>query len=322
MYLKVAIFQPDLREHAPRTTSVLKKCDFPAGAAAASLRVLRLYLKVAIFQPELQEHAPRTTFVLKSCDFQAGAAADQGGIEPGTAGLRKQARTPRDNFQKPFREQENRTAPQRECFDTHDLRRGFAALKTNSHGATARALRHAESPQRVRQGQDKFARRHSESASTRTISAEGSPRSRQIRTAPQRERFDTHALRRGFAKVKTNSHGATARALRHARSPQRVRQGQDKFARRHSESASTRTISAEGSPRSRQIRTAPQRERFDTHDLRRGLVALKTNSHGATARALRHARSPQRVRQGQDKFARRHSESASTRTISAEGCVS
>ena len=259
--------------------------------SCSSLRVLRLYLKVAIFQPELQEHAPRTTFVLKSCDFQAGAAADQGGIEPGTAELRKQARTPRDNFQKPFREQENRTAPQRERFDTHDLR-------------------------------SRCARRHSESASTRRISAEGSPRSRQIRTAPQRERFDTHDLRRGFAALKTNSHGATARALRHARSPQRVHRAQDKFARRHSESASTRTISAEGSPRSRQIRTAPQRERFDTHDPRRGFIGLKTNSHGATARALRHARSPQRVHRAQDKFARRHSESASTRTISAEGCVS
>ena len=168
----------------------------------------------------------------------------------------------------------------------------------------------------------KYARRHSESASTRTISAEGSPRSRQIRTAPQRERFDTHDPHRGFIGLKTNSHGATARALRHARSPQRVHRAQDKFARRHSESASTRTISAEGSPRSRQIRTAPQRERFDTHDPRRGFIGLKTNSHGATARALRHARSPQRVRRAQDKFARRHSESASTRTISAEGCVS
>ena len=164
-----------------------------------------------------------------------------------------------------------RTAPQRERTDTHDPRRGFIGLKTNSHGATARALRHAGSPQRVRQGQDKFARRHSESASTRTISAEGSPRSRQIRTAPQRERFDTHDLRRGFIGLKTKTHGATARALRHARSPQRVRRAQDKFARRHSESASTRTISAEGSSGSRQIRTAPQRERFDTHDLRRGV---------------------------------------------------
>ena len=135
-----------------------------------------------------------------------------------------------------------------------------------SHGATARALRHARSPQRVHRAQDRCARRHSESDPTRTIPAEGSSGSRQIRTAPQRERFDTHDLRRGFAKVKTNSHGATARALRHARFPQRVRRDQDRFARRHSESASTRTIPAEGSSGSRQIRTAPQRERFDTHD--------------------------------------------------------
>ena len=175
---------------------------------------------------------------------------------------------------------------------------------------------HHETTSKSRFASKKIARRHSESASTRTISAEGSSGSRQMRTAPQRERSDTHDPRRGFIGLKTSSHGATARALRRAGSPQRVRQGQDKFARRHSESASTRTISAEGS------RTAPQRERSDTHDFRRGFIGLKTNSHGATARALRHARSPQRVRRAQDKFARRHSESASTRTISAEGCVS
>ena len=224
---------------------------FSSRSCRSTLRVLRLYLKAAILKP---------------------AAADQGGIEPATAGLRKQAREPRDNFQRPFREQENRTAPQREHFHTHNLRRGFIGLKTDSHGTTARAIRHARSPQRVHRAQDRFARDHSESASTRTISAEGSPRSRQMRTAPQRERFDTHDLRRGFAAVKTHSHGA------------------------RSESASTRTISAEGSPRSRQIRTGPQRERFDTHDLCRGFAEVKTNSHGATARALRRARSPQRVR--------------------------
>ena len=33
LYLKVVIFQPELRECAPRTTFVLKSCDFPAGAA-------------------------------------------------------------------------------------------------------------------------------------------------------------------------------------------------------------------------------------------------------------------------------------------------
>ena len=144
--------------------------------------------------------------------------------------------------------------------------------RRTSHGATASALRHARSPQRVCRAQDTFARRHSESASTSTISAEGSPSSRHIRTAPQRERVDTHDLRRGFAQLETHSHGATARALRHAQSPQRVRRAQDTFARRHSECASTRTISTEGLPSSRQVRTAPQRERFDTHDLRKGFT--------------------------------------------------
>ena len=154
-----------------------------------------------------------------------------------------------------------RTAPQRERSDTHDPRRGFVGQCANSHGATARAIRHARSPQRVRRPACRFARRHSESAPTRTIPAEGSSASVQIRTAPQRERSDTHDPRRGFVGQCANSHGATARALRHARSPQRVRRPVCKFARRHSESAPTRTIPAEGSSASVQIRTAPQRER-------------------------------------------------------------
>ena len=131
LYLKVAIFQPELREHAPNTMSVLKSCDFLTGAAGARSAYYVCTLKVAIFQPGLQEHAPRTTFVLKSCDFQAGAAADQEGIEPATVGLRKQAREPRRNFQRPFREQQIRTAPQRERFDTHDPRRASRAACRN-----------------------------------------------------------------------------------------------------------------------------------------------------------------------------------------------
>ena len=281
-----------------------------------------MYLRAAIFKPELREHAPRTTFVLKGCDCQAGAAADQGESNPrprdcesrranhettskGRFASKKIARRRSESAstrtipaQGSPRSRQIRTALQRERSDTHDLRRGFAAVKTNSygatattlrharsprrgfaavktdsHGATARAMRHARSPQRVHRAQDRFARDHSESDQTRTISAEGSSGSRQIRTAPQRERFDTHDLRRGFAAVKTDSHGATARAIRHARSPQRVHRAQDRFARDHSESDPTRTIPAEGSPRSRQIRTAPQRERCDAHDLRRGYAS-------------------------------------------------
>ena len=88
------------------------------------------------------------------------------------------------------------------------------------------APRHSE----TRRAQETFARRHSESASTRAISAEGSPSSRHIRTAPQRERFDTHDLRRGFAELKT-IRTAPQRECFDARSPQRVRRAQDKFAR-------------------------------------------------------------------------------------------
>ena len=232
-------------------------------------------LKTAMFEPELPRTRGESNPRPRDCESRL---ANHETTSKGRFASKKFARrhsesasTRRIPAEGSPRPRQIRAAPQRERFDTHDPRRGFIGLKTNSHGATARSLRHARSPQRVRRAQDKFARRHSESASTRTIPAEGSSGSRQIRTAPQRERFDTHDLRREFAALKTNSHGATARALRHARSPQRVHRAQDKFARRHSESASTRTISAEGSPRSRQIRTAPQRERFDTHDLRRGV---------------------------------------------------
>ena len=104
LYLKVAIFQPKLREHAPRTTSVLKSYDF---------------------QPELQEHAPRTTFVLKSCDVQAGCRGPGG----------------------------NRTRDRRiakaGAQTTRQLPKAVSRARI-LHGATARALRHAQSPQRVR----------------------------------------------------------------------------------------------------------------------------------------------------------------------------
>ena len=180
LYLKVAIFQPELREHAPHTTSVLKDCDFPPGAAGAhsagvcsayydctqklrfsslscgsTLRTLRLYLKVPIFQPELQEHAPRTTFVLKSCDFQAGAAADQGESNPRPRDCESRRANHETTSKGRLASKNICTAPQRERFDAHNLRRGFAETKTNSHGATARALRRTRSPQRVARGQQK-----------------------------------------------------------------------------------------------------------------------------------------------------------------------
>ena len=136
------------------------------------------------------------------------------------------------------------------------------------------------------------------------------------RAAPQRERFDARDPCKGFIGEVVNSHGAIARAIRHARSPQRVRRRSCRFARRHSESDPTRAIPAEGSSAKLQIRTAPQRERSDTHNPRRGFVGQRANSHGARSES---ARSPQRVCRPRRKFARRHSESDPTRTIPAEG---
>ena len=160
--LKITIFNPE-RQCSSRSPACVLETEISAGAAGMNF-----------------------TLVLENCYSWAGAGADKGKIEPATPRLRKQARKPRHNFQRPFASSESekiRTVPQRERFDTHDLRRRFAALKPNSHGATARALQHARSP--------------CESSSTRTISAEASARPRQLRTAPQRERFDTRDLRRG-----------------------------------------------------------------------------------------------------------------------------
>ena len=172
VYLKVAIFQPELQEYGPRAT-----LRFSSRSCGGVLRVLRLYLKVAIFQPELREHAPHTTSVLKSCDFPAGAAGARSAYYatfvlkscdfkpelPRTRGESnprpRECESRRANHEtsskRPFREQEYCTAPQRERFDTPNLRRGVAETKTNSHGATARALRRERSPQRVARGPQK-----------------------------------------------------------------------------------------------------------------------------------------------------------------------
>ena len=204
-----------------------------------------------------------------------------------------------------------RTAPQRERCDAHDPRRGCAPG----------AIRRARNPQRFRRRRDQSARRHKGSHSTRTIPAEGSQFSFEICTAPQRERFDTHDPRRGSESEIQNSHGATKGAMRHARNPQKVQIRASKFARRHNGSDATCTIPAEGSNPSLKIRTAPQRERRDMHDPRRGLESEFQNSYGATTGAMRRARSPQRVRIRVSKFARRHNGSDATRTKPAEGAL-
>ena len=140
-------------------------------------------------------------------------------------------------------------APQRERSDKPDPCRGFLGELKDAHGTTARALRHARSPQRVHRSTAGWARRHSESAPTRPIPVTG------------------------FLGELKDAHGTTARALRHARSPQRVHRSTAGWARHHSESAPTRAIPVEGSSASSRMGTAPQRERSDTPDPR-GFIAL------------------------------------------------
>ena len=161
----------------------------------------------------------------------------------------------------------------------------------NSHRAIARVFRHARSLQKVSEATLQFARLHSESVSTSTKPAKATLK---IRTAPQRERFDTHVTRR--ARVSNQRFAAPAKAFRHARNLQKVRNLRLKFARRHSESVSTRAT----------------RKGFS------GNVEKYARPHGATARAIRHARDLSVCRRASE-FARRHSVSAPTRTEHAEG---
>ena len=169
LYSKVAIFQPELRECAPRTT---------------------LYLKVAIFQPELREHAPHTTSVLKSCDFPAGAAGARSAYYVCTYKLRFSSRSCRGPGG-------NRT----HC----ESRRASHETTSKGHFAS-----------------NKFARRHSESASTRTIPAEGRAQLAEIVKSPQFLNLDHANLRRGSRAHRRNRKKSSVFEPRPRGSPQRV----------------------------------------------------------------------------------------------------
>ena len=257
----------------------------------SSLSLSLLLLPSPPFSPPSSPPPPPPSSSLLLPGEEGGGRREEGGGEEG-GGRREEGGGRRASSRMG-------TAPQRERSDTPDARTEFAGELKDSHGTTARALRHARSPQRVHRRAQGFARHHTEgspaSDPTRPIPAECSPASSRIRTAPQRERSDTPDPRRGFIGELKDSHGTTQRvrrrAIRHARSPQRVRRRAQGFARHHSESAPTRPIPAEGSSASSRIRTAPQRERSDTPDPCRGFIGELKDSHGTTARALRHARS-------------------------------
>ena len=237
------------------------------------------FAKVAILQPELRrrECSSRTSFCTGSSlrtTFRSALCVLLFDLE-----MRFYSGAPGVHFTYSFEQKHNFTAAAtemrfpyyflyRRCKCRAEAAGACFALCTarHSHGPTARGLRHARSPHRVRRAQDTFARRYSESASTHTMSAEGSPRSRHMRTAPQRESRSSRFV-------------CTA----------------------PSESASTRTISAESWPSSRHICAAqPLASAHDilstsrkTHAVsQKAALAMESSRHtriedrhGATARA-------------------------------------
>ena len=212
-------------------------------------------------------------------------------------------------------------SPAFRALNTHDLRRGLRAQPANRTLACISRTRHARSPQRVARAAGESRSRLHFAHSTRTISAEGCARSRQIALSPAFRALDTHDLRRRLRAQPANRTLACISRTRHARSPQRVARAAGKSHSRLHFAHSTRTISAEGCARSRRIALSPAFRALDTHDLRRGLRGHPAHRTLACISRTRHARSPQRVARAAGKSHSRLHFAHSTRTISAEGCA-
>ena len=113
-------------------------------------------------------------------------------------------------------------SPAFRALDTHDLRRGLRADRTNRTLACISRTRHALSPQRAARGPDKSHSRLHFAHSTLTISAEGRAGTGQIALSPAFRVLHTHDLRRGLRAHGTNRTLACISRTPHARSPQRV----------------------------------------------------------------------------------------------------
>ena len=115
--------------------------------------------------------------------------------------------------------------------------------------ACVSCTRHARSPQRVAGAQDKSHSCLHFTYSTRTISAQSCAHMGHIALSPAFRALNTHDLRRGLPAHVTHRTLACISRTRHARSPQRVAHAQNPSHSRLHFARSTRTISAEGCPR-------------------------------------------------------------------------
>ena len=304
---------------APRTKVVLQSHQFSASSSPATPRTT-VVLQSRQCSSSSSPDTPRPQVVLPARQFSSSRS-------PATP--RTTVALPRRQFSASSSPATLRTrvayqialSPAFRALDTHDLRRGLRADRTNRTLVCISRPRHARSPQRVARAAGKSHSRLRFAHSTRTISAEGCAGSRQIALSPAFRALDTHDLRRGLRADRTNRTLACISRTRHARSPQRVARAAGKSHSRLHFAHSTRTISAEGCAGSRQIALSPAFHALDTHDLRRGLHGQPANRTLACISRTRHARSPQRVARGPDKSHSRLHFAHSTRTISAEGCT-
>ena len=140
-------------------------------------------------------------------------------------------------------------------------------LTTRSLQETSIRIQHAESSKRIARTKSKSAPRYSESDPTRANPAEGC--TSRNKKCPRRAPATFH---------QQNEHGTTARAIRHAQSPERVAFANIKSAPRHGE---TQKIS---------VPTAPWRQNYNTKcDFS---MFCDTSTAPATKKWLRGIRSP------------------------------
>ena len=189
-------------------------------------------------------------------------------------------------------------SPAFRALDTHDLRRGLRGQPANRTLATFRALARTISAEGcARTGHNRTLACISRTPGA-TISAEGCAGTGQICISRLHFAHSTRTI---------SAEGCARQGTSHSRLH---------FAH------STRTISAEGCSQPAN-RTLAAFRALDTHDLRRGLRADRTNRTLACISRTRHARSPQRVARGPGAFALSRLRFGRTRsaTISAEGCA-
>ena len=192
----VASSQLPAPQIAPRTKVVLQSHQFSASSSPATPRTAVVLQSHQCSSPSSPD-TPRPQVVLPTRQFSSSRSP---------AAPRTTVALPRRQFSASSSPATLRTrvayqialSPAFRALDTHDLRRGLRADRTNRTLVCISRPRRARSPQRVARAAAKSPSRLHFAHSTRTISAEGCAGSRQIALSPAFRALDTHDLRRGL----------------------------------------------------------------------------------------------------------------------------